>query len=46
MAWRIIFYVTCGFLLIELVVFSIFGTGEEQHWNKPHTEAINQPTTE
>ncbi|XP_055386285.1 sialin [Condylostylus longicornis] len=34
-AWRIIFYVTVVLFGIELIVFTIFGSGEEQSWNKP-----------
>ncbi|CAD6998440.1 sialin [Ceratitis capitata] len=33
-AWRIIFYVTIVLFAIEFLVFVIFGSGEEQSWNK------------
>ncbi|XP_037959973.1 putative inorganic phosphate cotransporter [Teleopsis dalmanni] len=33
-AWRIIFFVTIVLFIIEFLVFVIFGSGEEQSWNK------------
>ncbi|XP_028161269.1 sialin [Ostrinia nubilalis] len=33
-AWRIIFFVTIGLYAIEIVVYTLFGSGEEQPWNK------------
>lgn len=33
-AWRIIFFVTIVLFIIEFLVFVIFGSGEEQPWNK------------
>ncbi|XP_050665773.1 sialin [Leptidea sinapis] len=32
-AWRIIFFVTVGLYIIEIVVYTIFGSGEQQPWN-------------
>lgn len=33
-AWRIIFFVTVGLYIIEMVVYTVLGSGEEQPWNK------------
>nr|XP_040577086.1 LOW QUALITY PROTEIN: sialin-like [Lepeophtheirus salmonis] len=33
--WHLIFYTTSGILLLELVVYSIMASGEEQPWNNP-----------
>ncbi|CAK1555914.1 unnamed protein product [Leptosia nina] len=32
-AWRIIFFVTIALYIIEIIVYSIFGSGEQQSWN-------------
>ncbi|XP_047522042.1 sialin [Pieris napi] len=32
-AWRIIFFVTIALYIVEIIVYSIFGSGEEQPWN-------------
>ncbi|CAH2233463.1 jg7902 [Pararge aegeria aegeria] len=32
-AWRVIFFVTIGLYVIEIVVYTIFGSGEQQPWN-------------
>ncbi|XP_038222637.1 sialin [Zerene cesonia] len=32
-AWRIIFYVTIVLYIIEIIVYTIFGSGEQQPWN-------------
>ncbi|KAJ8714908.1 hypothetical protein PYW08_004889 [Mythimna loreyi] len=37
-AWRKIFFTTIGLYVIELVTYTIFGSGEEQPWNKVETE--------
>jgi ACS family sodium-dependent inorganic phosphate cotransporter len=34
--WNIIFYTTVGILIFEAVVYLIFGSGEEQSWNRPN----------
>lgn len=34
-AWRIIFFVTIGLYVLEIVAYTLFGSGEEQSWNKP-----------
>ncbi|XP_037031360.1 sialin [Bradysia coprophila] len=33
-AWRIIFFVTIALYLIEILAYTIFGSGDEQPWNK------------
>ncbi|GAB0094293.1 major facilitator superfamily transporter 3 [Sergentomyia squamirostris] len=33
-AWRIIFYVTIVLYVIEIIFYLLFGSGEEQPWNK------------
>ncbi|XP_017764817.1 PREDICTED: putative inorganic phosphate cotransporter [Eufriesea mexicana] len=33
-AWRIIFFATVVLYIIEILVYTIFGSGEEQPWNK------------
>ncbi|KAI4456277.1 solute carrier family 17 [Holotrichia oblita] len=42
-SWRIIFYVTIIIVIIEIIAFTTFGTGEEQPWNKQ--EQAQQPQT-
>ncbi|CAH1639038.1 unnamed protein product [Spodoptera littoralis] len=37
-AWRKIFFTTIGLYAIELVTYTLFGSGEEQPWNKVETE--------
>jgi len=32
--WNIIFYTIVGILVFEAVVYLIFGSGEEQSWNR------------
>ncbi|KAG7209306.1 hypothetical protein KM043_015417 [Ampulex compressa] len=34
-AWRIIFFVTAAFYIIEIVIYTVFGSAIEQPWNKP-----------
>ncbi|XP_020287539.1 putative inorganic phosphate cotransporter isoform X2 [Pseudomyrmex gracilis] len=36
-AWRIIFFVTIILYVIEIVVYTVFGSGNEQPWNKIST---------
>ncbi|KAI4477723.1 hypothetical protein M0804_012551 [Polistes exclamans] len=45
-AWRIIFFVTVALYIIEILVYSTFGSGEEQPWNKVNSslEEINDQT--
>ncbi|CAB3253080.1 unnamed protein product [Arctia plantaginis] len=45
-AWRIIFYVTIGLYVIEILTYLVLGSGEEQTWNKvtqeKHDDQENQ----
>jgi len=34
-SWHLIFYITSGLLFLEFLVFTFFGTSNEQPWNKP-----------
>ncbi|KAH9642167.1 hypothetical protein HF086_006576 [Spodoptera exigua] len=43
-AWRKIFFTTIGLYAIELVTYTIFGSGEEQPWNKVETETEERET--
>ncbi|XP_015178137.1 PREDICTED: putative inorganic phosphate cotransporter isoform X1 [Polistes dominula] len=47
-AWRIIFFVTVALYIIEILVYSTLGSGEEQPWNKVKSsssdEEINDQT--
>lgn len=42
-AWRVIFFVTIGLYVIEILAYMIFGSGEEQSWNR---QAIEPEKTE
>ncbi|XP_061719219.1 sialin isoform X2 [Cydia pomonella] len=44
-AWRVIFFVTIALYVIEILAYTIFGSGEEQPWNRvPQEEpAENKP---
>lgn len=33
-AWRIVFFVTIVLYIIEIIIYTLFGSGEEQPWNK------------
>ncbi|CAG9774092.1 unnamed protein product [Ceutorhynchus assimilis] len=33
-SWRILFWITVGMYVVEVIVFTIFGSGEEQPWNE------------
>lgn len=33
-SWRIIFWVTVIFYVVEFMIYTLFGSGEEQKWNK------------
>lgn len=39
-SWSIIFWVTIALYLIEIVFYTIFGSGVEQAWNKPKNPEI------
>ncbi|XP_063386948.1 sialin [Cydia fagiglandana] len=44
-AWRVIFFVTIALYVLEILAYTIFGSGEEQPWNKVAQEepAENKP---
>ncbi|XP_024941551.1 putative inorganic phosphate cotransporter isoform X2 [Cephus cinctus] len=42
-AWRIIFFVTIGLYVLEIIVYTIFGSGEEQPWNKAKPTSEGSP---
>lgn len=44
-AWRIIFFVTIGLYVIEIIVYTLFGSGEEQPWNKSQARELITVTT-
>lgn len=44
-AWRIIFFVTIGLYIIEIIVYTLFGSGEEQPWNKSQARELITVTT-
>ncbi|XP_076626823.1 major facilitator superfamily transporter 3 [Colletes latitarsis] len=45
-AWRVIFFVTVGLYVVESLVYTIFGSGDEQPWNKtkPNDEEASDQT--
>uniref|UniRef100_A0A2H1WFG1 SFRICE_014234 n=1 Tax=Spodoptera frugiperda TaxID=7108 RepID=A0A2H1WFG1_SPOFR len=43
-AWRKIFFTTIGLYAVELVTYTVFGSGEEQPWNKVETGAQETET--
>uniref|UniRef100_A0A1A9WUC1 Major facilitator superfamily (MFS) profile domain-containing protein n=1 Tax=Glossina brevipalpis TaxID=37001 RepID=A0A1A9WUC1_9MUSC len=43
-AWRIIFFVTIILFFIEFLVYVIFGSGEEQSWNKKNQTSDSENT--
>nr|XP_031850573.1 putative inorganic phosphate cotransporter isoform X1 [Nomia melanderi] len=43
-AWRIIFFTTVVLYIIEMLVYTIFGSGEEQPWNK--TKPTDEETSD
>ncbi|XP_078044963.1 major facilitator superfamily transporter 3 [Augochlora pura] len=45
-AWRVIFFTTVGLYIIEMLIYTIFGSGEEQAWNriKPADEETSDQT--
>ncbi|XP_074027629.1 major Facilitator Superfamily Transporter 3 [Leptinotarsa decemlineata] len=45
-SWRIIFWTTVGFYIVEILVYMVFASGEEQPWNKVEESAgESQPLT-
>ncbi|CAK9811897.1 Putative inorganic phosphate cotransporter [Anthophora quadrimaculata] len=45
-AWKIIFFATAALYIVEIVIYTIFGSGEEQPWNetRPTDEEKNDQT--
>ncbi|XP_076160166.1 major facilitator superfamily transporter 3 [Ptiloglossa arizonensis] len=43
-AWRIIFFATVALYIVEMLVYTIFGSGKEQFWNKPIDEEATDQT--
>ncbi|CAG0886950.1 unnamed protein product [Cyprideis torosa] len=41
--WRKVFYLTAGFLLVSSLIYVVFGSGEEQPWNRTYTETELTP---
>lgn len=39
-AWRIVFFVTIGLYVIEIIAYTLFGSGEEQPWNKSQAREL------
>lgn len=37
-SWRIIFWTTVGLYVVEIIVYMLCGSGEEQQWNKIEQE--------
>ena len=40
--WHLLFYGTAVILVIECIVFMVFGTSEEQEWNKGHSPIVEK----
>lgn len=45
-AWRVIFFTTVALYIVEMLVYTIFGSAEEQPWNnaKPIDEETSDQT--
>lgn len=39
-AWRVIFFVTIALYVIEIVVYTLFGSGDEQPWNRSQAREL------
>lgn len=39
-AWRTVFYVTIGLYIIEIIAYTLFGSGDEQPWNKSQAREL------
>jgi MFS transporter, ACS family, solute carrier family 17 (sodium-dependent inorganic phosphate cotransporter), other len=46
--WRMVFFISCGFLVITNMVYIIFATGKTQAWNNPEqpNKSLENGTTE
>jgi hypothetical protein len=38
--WRVVFFISCAFLVLTNVVYLIFASGKTQEWNIPVTKSI------
>ncbi|XP_044253825.1 sialin [Tribolium madens] len=45
-SWRKVFYITIGLYCLEIVVYTIWGSGEVQEWNQGTKPKEEQPLTE
>lgn len=39
-AWRVVFFVTIVLYIIEIIAYTLFGSGEEQPWNKSQAREL------
>lgn len=39
-SWKIIFWVTAGLYLIEILTYALFGSGEVQKWNNSTNQNV------
>lgn len=44
-AWRVIFFVTIALYVIEIIAYTLFGSGEEQPWNRSQARELIGVTT-
>lgn len=42
-AWRVIFFVTIGLYVVEIIAYLSLGSGDEQPWNKIEGEKKTEP---
>jgi hypothetical protein len=40
--WGIILNSAAAFLILEAVVYTVFGSGQEQPWNKPNVANVSK----
>lgn len=40
-AWRVIFFITVAFYLVEMLIYTMFGTGKEQPWNNVNSAELH-----
>lgn len=39
-AWRLVFYVTIALYIIEIIAYTLLGSGDEQPWNKSQAREL------
>lgn len=45
-AWRVVFYVTIVLYIIEIIAYTLLGSGDEQPWNKSQArELVTSPAS-